>query len=201
MNYVLLLIPILFFIGLYVKKRNQSILKDPKIGHIKEHLTDYQIKEVRKEMEWIDSEDDPPRNELCNLYEKKPGSIRKIPALLYHDKEVWINSDQMRRKVAAIHKSTEDKATWEYVKMNTYNKKTTPYDPSDKKVDDQQSLSDHKEVIINPIVTTFDYPDMSPTSPNPYGTVHGMIEDSTDAMAAPKPDYVFSKSYGFRNYK
>ena len=85
--------------------------------------------------------------------------------------------------------------------MNTYNKKTTPYDPSDKKVDDQQSLSDYKEVIINPIVTTFDYPDMSPTSPNPYGTVNGMIEDSTSAMAAPKPDYIFGKTYGFRNYK
>jgi len=193
MNYALLLIPILFFVAIYIQKKKKTGLK--------EKMSDYRVAEVRKELEWLAAEDKPIRSSTCNLYKSKPGSVVNPPAFLDHDKEVWINSKLLRKKVDAIRKSNEDKATWEYVKMNTYNKNTSPYDPTEHDMESQLTMEDQKEVVINPIVTSFDFPDLSPTNKNPYGTLHGIIEDSTDAMAAPKPDYVFSKSYGFRNYK
>jgi hypothetical protein len=89
MNYILFIIPILFFIGIYVKKL-----------HVKENMADYKLEEDR-------SFNKIPINNTCGLYGinnidfltgnvsrygTKPESSVKPPAVLDHDKEVWINS-------------------------------------------------------------------------------------------------------------
>ena len=183
MNYILFIIPILFFIGIYVKKL-----------HVKENMADYKLEEDR-------SFNKIPINNTCGLYGTKPGSSIKPPAVLDHDKEVWINSKLLKKKIKAIRKATDDKMTWEYNKMNTYNKKTTPFDSSIDSYEENLNLNEVKTVEINPITTTFDFDQLSPTGKNPYLNVHGLVEKKTDFMYAPKPNYIFSKEYGFRNYK
>jgi hypothetical protein len=95
-----------------------------------------------------------------------------------------------------------DKGVWQSKKMNTYlNSKVTPFDLTTLNYDQAQYLNDTKEVVINPITTTFDYNKFEPTNPSSYSTVNGPVEYTSLYTKAPKPSYIFTKKYGFQNYK
>ena len=206
MKYTLLIIPILLILAIYFKF---IINKGPSIGLISEHMInyranpDYKVAEVRDGLNEIHSEFNRPMNKLCDLYTSKPGSIHNPPAMLDHDKEVWINSKLLRKKIRAIKKATEDKGTWEHTKMNTYidGGKTTPYDTADRKYIENQPLDNVKRAIVNPITTTFDFNSFSPTNPSAYSNVPGTTITETEFTSAPKNYYIFSDEYGFRSYR
>jgi hypothetical protein len=206
MNYTLLIIPILLILAIYFKFISS---KDPSIGYLGEHMInyranpDYKVEEDRDELNRISSEFNRPMNKLCDLYTPKPGSIHNPPSFLDHDKEVWINSKLLRKKIRAIKKATEDKGTWEHTKMNTYidGGKTTPYDTADKTYMENKSLDSVQRAIINPITTTFDFNPFSPKNPSAYSNVPGTTITETDYTKAPKNYYIFSDDYGFRSYK
>jgi hypothetical protein len=203
MNYTLLIIPILLILAIYFKFIRD---KEPSIG---EHMInyrynpDYNVEEVRDSLNKIHSEFNRPMNKLCDLYTSKPGSVRNPPAMLDHDKEVWINSKLLRKKIRAIKKATEDKGTWEHTKMNTYihSGKTTPYDTADRTYIDNKSLDIAETATINPITTTFDFNSFSPKNPSAYSNVHGTTITETEFKSAPKNYYIFSDNYGFRSYR
>ena len=203
MKYTLLIIPILLILAIYFKFIRA---KEPSIG---EHMInyredrDYKVEEIRDGLNKIYSEFNRPMNKLCDLYTPKPGSVHNPPSMLDHDKEVWINTKLLRKKIRAIKKATDDKGTWEHTKMNTYidGGKTTPYDTADKKYMANQSLDSVQKAIINPITTTFDFNPFGPTYPNAYSNVPGTTITETEFTSAPKNYYIFSDEYGFRSYK
>jgi hypothetical protein len=203
MNYTLLIIPILLILAIYAKF---IYAKEPSIG---EHMInyrynpDYNVEEVRERLNKINSEFNRPMNKLCDLYTSKPGSFRNPPAMLDHDKEVWINTKLLRKKIKAIKKATEDKGTWEHAKINTYihGGKAKPYDIADRTYIDNKSLDSVERAIINPITTTFDFNPFGPKNPSAYSNVHGTTITETDFTSPPKNYYIFSDNYGFRSYK
>ena len=65
----------------------------------------------------------------------------------------------------------------------------------------QKSLDDTKEVVINPITTTFDYNKYEPTNPSSFSTVNGPVDLTSLYTKAPKPKYIFTKKYGFQTYE
>ena len=205
MNYTLLIIPILLILAIYFKYiRNKAL----SIGLISENMInyranpDYKVAEVRDELNSTYSGFNRPMNKLCDLYTPKRGSVNNPPTFVDHDKEVWINSKLLRKKIRAIKKATEDKGNWEHTKINTYiGNKITPYDTSDKKYISNQSLDKVQTAIINPITTTFDFNSFSPKNPSAYSDIHGTTITETEFTKAPKNYYIFSDQYGFRTYK
>jgi hypothetical protein len=206
MNYTLLIIPIILIIAIYFKYIRG---KEPSIGYIKENMInyrsdpDYKVDEVRDGINKINLEFNRPMDKLCDLYTSKPGSVYNPPAFLDHDKEAWINSKLLRKKIRAIRKATEDKGTWEHTKMNTYidDGKTTPYDKTDRNYIANQSLDSVQRAIVNPIITTFDFNSFGPKNPSAYSNVPGTTVTETAFTNAPKNYYIFSDKYGFRSYK
>jgi hypothetical protein len=204
MNYIFLIISFMLVLAVYLKYIKA---KAPKIGFIKEpfvtYKTDYMVGPIREQLKELKSEVNRPMNDSCDLYGAKPGSVHVPPAFLYHDKEVWIDSDLLKKKVKAIRKAVTDKGVWEANKMNTYinNKKTKPYDIADKLYIQNQPLDTSETTTINPNVTHFDFYPLSPTGPSPFTTVDGAPVVETSFMNAPKNYYEFSKDYGFSTYK
>jgi hypothetical protein len=205
MKYTLLIIPILLILAIYFKNIKT---KAPSIGLIGEHMInyranpDYKVAEVRDELNAAYSESSRPMNKSCDLYTPKPGSVHNPPTFVDHDREVWINSKLLRKKIRAIKKATEDKGNWEHTKINTYiGNKITPYDISDEKYISNQSLDKVQNITINPITTTFDFNPFGPKNPSAYSNVHGTTKTETEFTKAPKNYYIFSDEYGFRTYK
>ena len=209
MNYILFIIPLLLVIAICLKMRN----KLPTIGYIgqtKEHMvnyniakykTDYMVQPIRDHLKELKSEVNRPMNDTCDLYGAKLGSTHIPPAFLDHDKEVWINSDLLEKKIRAIRKSVEDKGTWEHTKMNTYiDKNTTPYDIADGNYMENQPLDKPDQLQraqVNPDTTSFSFNPFGPKNKNPFSTVDGYTSLYTNS---PKNYYKFSKNYGFRSY-
>ena len=198
MNYTLFIIPLILLIAIYLKHSN----KLPMIGYINgtqenmvNYKPDYMVKTIRNHLAELKGEVNRPMNDKCNLYGSKPGSVHNPPAFLYHDKEVWIDSDLLQKKVNAIRKSVDDKGVWESDKMNTYiDKNTTPNDlveqnsmPLDKVSRDQVGPNKHE----------FDFDPFGPKSKNPFSNIDGYVPLYTPS---PKHYYEFSKDYGFHTY-
>jgi hypothetical protein len=201
MNYILFIIPLLIAIAIYLKMRN----KLPNIGYIntKEHMVnykvDYMVQPIRNNLAELKSETNRPINGTCDLYGAKQGSTHVPPAFLYHDKEVWIDSDLLQKKVRAIRKAVEDKGTWEHTKMNTYIDKTTkPYDTSDNSYMANQPLDQVQRAQVDGDTTSFTFSAFGPKNKNPFSTVDGYTPLYT---TSPKHYYEFSKDYGFHTYK
>lgn len=209
MNYTLFIIPLILLMAIYVQHMNQL----PKIGYIstgkKEHMVnytletgkkpDYMVKTIRNHLDELKSEINRPMNDKCNLYGSKPGSVHVPPAFLYHDKEVWIDSDLLQKKVRAIRKSVEDKGVWESDKMNTYidNKSTKPYDIKETSSITNQPLNQVQKAELGPNRHDFDFDPFGPKSKNPFSNIDGYVPLYTPS---PKNYYEFSKDYGFRTY-
>ena len=191
--YPLVIIFAILFLGIYVHRQNQNK---------KELMTDFQVAPIRRRLRLDRKNPLHSFNETCDLYSPKLGSVNETPALLDHEKGVWIDSKELNKKISAIHKSAMDKGVWQSKKMNTYlNSKVTPFDLSTLNYDQAQYLNDTKQVVINPITTTFDYNKFEPTNPSSYSTVNGPVEYTSLYTSAPKPSYIFTKKYGFQNYK
>jgi hypothetical protein len=211
MNYTLFIIPLLLILAIYVKYTNRL----PLIGYIgsygnnKEHMVnytletgkkpDYMVKTIRNHLEELKGEVNRPMNDKCNLYGSKPGSVHVPPAFLYHDKEVWIDSDLLQKKVRAIRKSVEDKGVWESDKMNTYIDKnsTQPYDIGEQSSVVNMPLNEVQRDQVGPDKTDFTFDPFGPKSKNPFSNVDGYVPLYTPS---PKNYYEFSKDYGFRTY-
>lgn len=205
MSYTLFIIPLILLIAIYVKYTN----KLPLIGYIsndrKEHMVnytletgkkpDYMVKTIRNHLAELKGEVNRPMNDKCNLYGSKPGSVHVPPAFLYHDKEVWLNSDLLKKKVRAIRKSVEDKGVWESDKINTYIDKnsTQPYDAGE----DSQPLNQVQRGEVGPDKTDFTFDPFGPKGKNPFSNIDGYVPLYTPS---PKNYYEFSKDYGFRTY-
>jgi hypothetical protein len=213
MNYTLIIIPLILIIAIYVKYST----KLPKIGHIgtygtntKEYMVnymletgkkpDYMVKTIRNHLAQVKSEVNRPMDDNCNLYGSKPGSTHNPPAFLYHDKEVWIDSDLLEKKVRAIRKSVEDKGVWESDKINTYiNKNTTPYDTNETSFISSLPLNYVQKARLPTDKNDgdFDFDPFGPKSKNPFSNLDGYVPLYTPS---PKNYYEFSKDYGFRTY-
>jgi hypothetical protein len=209
MNYTLFIIPLILIIAIYVKYTN----KLPLIGYIsntrKEHMVnytletgkkpDYMVKTIRNHLAELKGEVNRPMNDKCNLYGSKPGSVHVPPAFLYHDKEVWQNSDLLQKKVRAIRKSVEDKGVWESNKINTYIDKnsTQPYDTNETSSVVNQPLNQVQRGEVGPDKTDFTFDPFGPKSKNPFSNIDGYVPLYTPS---PKNYYEFSKDYGFRTY-
>ncbi len=210
MNYILFIIPIILLIAIYLRYSN----KLPQIGYIgydtskKEHMVnytletgkkpDYMVKTIRNHLAEVKNEINRPMNDNCNLYGAKPGSVHVPPAFLYHDKEVWIDSDLLEKKVRAIRKSVEDKGIWESDKINTYiDKNTTPYDTTETSSISNQPLNQVQRAEVGPNRRDFDFDPFGPKSKNPFSNIDGYVPLYTPS---PKNYYEFSKDYGFRTY-
>ena len=166
--YPLVIIFAILFLGIYVHRQNQNK---------KEAMTDFQVAPIRRRLRQNRQNPLHSLDPLCDLYSPKVGSVDETPAFLDHEKGVWIDSKELDKKISAIRKSTMDKGTWQSKKMNTYlNSKVTPFDLSSLNYDNSQSLDDTKEVVINPITTTFDYNKYEPTNPSSFSTVNGPVE-------------------------
>jgi hypothetical protein len=178
------------------------------IGQTKEHMvnynmakykTDYMVQPIRDHLKELKSEVNRPIDATCDLYGAKLGSTHIPPAFLDHDKEVWINSDLLEKKIRAIRKSVEDKGTWEHTKMNTYiDKNTTPYDTADRNYMENQPLDKPDQVQraqVNPDTTSSN--PFCPKSKNAFSSVNGYTSLYTNS---PNNYYIFSKKYGFRTY-
>jgi len=205
MSYTLFIIPLILLIAIYVKYTN----KLPLIGYIsndrKEHMVnytletgkkpDYMVKTIRNHLAELKGEVNRPMNDKCNLYGSKPGSVHVPPVFLYHDKEVWQNSDLLQKKVRAIRKSVEDKGVWESDKINTYIDKnsTQPYDVGE----DSQPLNQIQRGEVGPDKTDFTFDPFGPKSKNPFSNIDGYVPLYSPS---PKNYYEFSKDYGFRTY-
>ena len=191
--YPLVIIFAILFLGIYVHRQNQNK---------KEAMTDFQVAPIRRRLRQNRQNPLHSLDPLCDLYSPKVGSVDETPAFLDHEKGVWIDSKELDKKISAIRKSTMDKGTWQSKKMNTYlNSKVTPFDLSSLNYDNSQSLDDTKEVVINPITTTFDYNKYEPTNPSSFSTVNGPVELTSLYTKAPKPKYIFTKKYGFQTYE
>jgi len=191
--YPLVIIFAILFLGIYVHRQNQNK---------KEAMTDFQVAPIRRRLRQNRQNPLHSLDPLCDLYSPKVGSVDETPAFLDHEKGVWIDSKELDKKISAIRKSTMDKGTWQSKKMNTYlNSKVTPFDLSSLNYDNSQSLDDTKEVVINPITTTFDYNKYEPTNPSSFSTVNGPVEYTSLYTKAPKPKYIFTKKYGFQTYE
>jgi hypothetical protein len=184
----------------------------PLIGYIgtgnKEHMVnytletgkkpDYMVKTIRNHLASVKAEVNRPMNDKCNLYGAKPGSTHVPPAFLYHDKEVWIDSDLLQKKVRAIRKSVEDKGVWESDKINTYiDKNTLPYDTNETSSVVNMPLNQVQRSQVGPDKTDFTFDPFGPKSKNPFSKVDGYVPLYTPS---PKNYYEFSKDYGFRTY-
>ena len=205
MSYTLFIIPLILLIAIYVKYTN----KLPLIGYIsndrKEHMVnytletgkkpDYMVKTIRNHLAELKGEVNRPMNDKCNLYGSKPGSVHVPPVFLYHDKEVWQNSDLLQKKVRSIRKSVEDKGVWESDKINTYIDKnsTQPYDVGE----DSQPLNQVQRDEVGADKTDFTFDPFGPKSKNPFSNIDGYVPLYSPS---PKNYYEFSKDYGFRTY-
>jgi hypothetical protein len=208
MNYTFFIIPLILLFAIYVKYSNRL----PQIGYIsndrKEHMVnytletgkkpDYMVKTIRNHLAELKGEVNRPMNDKCNLYGSKPGSVHVPPAFLYHDKDVWIDSDLLQKKVRAIRKSVEDKGVWESDKINTYiDKTTTPYDLTENGSVDNLPLNKIQRAQVGPDKTDFTFDPFGPKSKNPFSNIDGYVPLFTPS---PKNYYEFSKNYGFRTY-
>jgi hypothetical protein len=193
--YPLVIIFAILFLGIYIHRQNQNKLS-------KEPMTDFQVEPIRRRLQQRRQNPLHSFDETCDLYSPKLGSVQYPPALLDHEKGVWIDSKELDKKINAIQKSAIDKGVWQSKKMNTYlNSKVTPFDLSTLNYDNAQTLDETKEVVINPIVTSFNYNQFEPTNPSSYSTVNGPVEYTSFYTKAPKTKYVFSKKYGYRTYE
>jgi hypothetical protein len=191
--YPLVIIFAILFLAIYVRRQNQNK---------KEYMTDFQVAPIRRRLRQNRKNPLHSLDPLCDLYSPKVGSVDESPALLDHEKGVWIDSKELKKKINAIRKSAMDKGVWQSKKMNTYlNSTVTPFDLTTLNYDEPQSLTDTKQVVINPITTTFDYNSYEPTNPSSFSTVNGPVELTSSYTKAPKPKYIFTKKYGFQNYK
>jgi hypothetical protein len=145
----------------------------------KESMTDFQVAPIRRRLRQRRKNPLHSLDPLCDLYSPKVGSVDETPAFLDHEKGVWQSK-----------------------KMNTYlNSTVTPFDLTTLNYDQAQNLNDTKQVVINPITTTFDYNKYEPTNPSSFSTVNGPVEYTSLYTKAPKPKYIFTKKYGFQNYE
>lgn len=193
MMYPLVIIFAILFLAIYVHNKNHPLA---------ESMSDFQVRPIQRELRLRKQNKLNPHDPLCDLYTPKSGSVHIPPALLDHEKGVWIDSPELKKKIKAIHKSAIDKGVWQSTKMNTYlNSKVTPFDLSTLNYEDSSPLNETREVVINPIVTTFSYNEFEPTNPSAYTNVNGPVEYTSFYTKAPKTKYVIDKKYGYRTYE
>ncbi len=183
----------ILFLAIYVYRKNHPMA---------ETMADFQIEPIQRELALRKKNKLNPHDPLCDLYTSKPGSIKNPPALLDHEKGVWIDSPELQKKVNAIRKSAKDKGVWQSNKMNTYiNGTVTPFDTTMLKYEEQLSLDSAEQHIVNPNVTHFNFNTFLPTNPSAYSNVNGPVEYTSFFTKAPKTNYVFDKKYGYKTYK
>ena len=193
MMYPLVFVFALLFLAIYVYRKNHPTA---------ETMADFQIIPIRNQLRIKKENKFNPHDALCDLYSSKPGSVKNPPALLDHEKGVWIDSPELKNKINAIRKSTIDKGVWQSNKMNTYiNDSVTPFDTSMLNYEEQLSLDTSQEAIINPNVTHFNFNTFLPTNPSAYSNVNGPVEHTSFYTKAPKTNYIYDKKYGYRTYK
>lgn len=193
MMYPLVFIFALLFLAIYVYRKNHPTT---------EMMTDFQVLPIRNELHIKKSNKFNPHDALCDLYSTKIGSVQNPPALLDHEKGVWIDSPELKKKIKAIRKSAIDKGVWQSKKMNTYlNNTVTPFDTSMLSYEQKLSLDSSDQTIINPNVTHFDFNEFLPTNPSAYSNVNGQVEHTSFYTKAPKTNYIYDKTYGYRTYK
>jgi hypothetical protein len=183
----------ILFLAVYVYHRNHPMT---------ESMADFQIEPIQRELRLRKKNKLNPHDALCDLYSSKPGSVQNPPALLDHEKGVWIDSPELKNKIKAIRKSATDKGVWQSNKINTYiNSTVTPFDTTMLKYEEPLSLNTTQEDIVNPNVTHFDFNTFLPTNPSAYSNVNGPVEYTSFFTKAPKTQYIYDKKYGYRTYK
>jgi hypothetical protein len=102
------------------------------------------------------------------------------------DKKDSIETTRLiKKKIISIRKALEDKAEWEYNKINSYSQ-YSPTQPNDLEINDQTFFLDTVEKSsVNPVLTQFDYLKKADYTPSKY--------------LAPRSYQLFNE-YGFKTY-
>jgi hypothetical protein len=176
--WIFLFITLLLFWGFYLKNKK---LKEPYIGYCltsESIIMPEHIKEAIIMPEHI-------KEAIIMPEHIKEATVNQSYLAPKDKKDSIITSRLLKKKIQSIRKALEDKAEWEYNKINSYSH-YSPTQPNDLVIDEQTFFLDSKErSSVNPVLTQFDYLKKSDNTPSKY--------------LAPR-NYQLFNEYGFKTY-